>query len=69
MLKIQGTSGVHADAVAMSVLSGAAFHSGMPVMPAVASAHRAGWALTAVDPQYKRRTAAATSTSVKRGTT
>jgi hypothetical protein len=38
-------------------------------MPAVASAHRAGWALTAVNPQYKRRTAAATSTSVKRGTT
>jgi hypothetical protein len=70
MLNIQGTSGVHADAVAMSVLSGAAFHPGMPVMPVMpAVAHRAGWALTAVNPQYKRRTAAATSTSVKRGTT
>lgn len=64
MISNQAFSGVRADAVAMSLFPWLT----SSVMPAVASAHRAGWALAAIDPQHKRRTAAATSTSVKRGT-
>lgn len=64
MNSIQEMSGVRVDGRFASSLG-----AGHPVMPVVASAHRAGWALAAINPQYKRRTAAATSTSVTRGTT
>ncbi|MHA3023097.1 hypothetical protein ACXPWS_22905 [Mycobacterium sp. BMJ-28] len=65
MIFTSAFSGVHAGAAAKPSMQWS-FH---PAAPVVASAHRAGWALTAINPQYKRRTAAATSTSVSWGTT
>jgi hypothetical protein len=64
MISIHNMSGVRVDG--MFALSWVPVH---PAAPAVASVHRAGWAPAAVNPQLKRRTAAATFTSVKRGTT
>ncbi|GAS93125.1 uncharacterized protein RMCC_0091 [Mycolicibacterium canariasense] len=64
MINIHAMSGVRVDG--MYALSWVPVH---PAAPAVASAHRAGSAPAAANPQLKRRTAAATPRSVNRGTT
>lgn len=61
MINIHAVSGVAVDGMSVRSL--------LPVQPAAPAVHRAGWAPAVANPQLKRRTAAATPRSVKRGTT